>query len=121
MTVDILLRVPAPAADAARSSVTGAVAVAGQLHDGALLAWAHGAFIHGMSLVLPVCGAFAVAALIAERTGRGGDDLDVHCAAAAIIAVSTAVVRHWVEGDGTQDLVALYDRQFAALAGGLRF
>lgn len=62
-----------------------------------------------------------VAALISERTGRDPDDLDVHCAAAALISVSTAVVRHWVQRDGKADLVALYDRQFALLAGGLRF
>jgi AcrR family transcriptional regulator len=63
----------------------------------------------------------AVAALIVERTGRPADDLEVHCAAAAIIAVSTAVVKHWVAGDGREDLVALYDGQFALLAEGLRF
>jgi AcrR family transcriptional regulator len=61
-----------------------------------------------------------VAALISERTGRDPDDLDVHCAAAALIAVSTAVVRHWVQRDGKVDLVALHDRQFALLAEGLR-
>ncbi|SHM18726.1 acyl-CoA-like ligand-binding transcription factor [Actinacidiphila paucisporea] len=62
-----------------------------------------------------------VAAVISERTGRDPDDLDVHCAAAALIAVSTAVVRHWVQRDGEVDLVALYDRQFALLAEGVRF
>ncbi|CAG6396616.1 TetR family transcriptional regulator [Streptomyces cocklensis] len=62
-----------------------------------------------------------VAAVISERTGRDPDDLDVHCAAAALMAVSTAVVRHWVQRDGEVDLVALYDRQFALLAQGIRF
>lgn len=62
-----------------------------------------------------------VAAVISERTGRDLDDLDVHCAAAALIAVSTAVVRHWVNKDGKVDLVALYGRQFALLEEGLRF
>lgn len=62
-----------------------------------------------------------MAAVISERTGRDPDDLDVHCAAAALIAVSTAVVKHWVQRDGSVDLVALYDRQFALLAEGLRF
>ncbi|NJP43681.1 acyl-CoA-like ligand-binding transcription factor [Actinacidiphila epipremni] len=61
-----------------------------------------------------------VAALICERTGRDPGDLDAHCAAAALIAVSTAVVRYWVEHDGKVDLVPLYDRQFAQLAAGLR-
>jgi hypothetical protein len=52
---------------------------------------------------------------------RSPDDVEVHCAAAAIIAVSAAVVRHWVERDGAEDLVALYDRPFRLLAEGLRF
>lgn len=63
----------------------------------------------------------AVAALIRERTERAPDDLEVHCAAAAIIAVATTVVRYWVEQDGTEDLAALYDRHFGLLAAGLRF
>jgi AcrR family transcriptional regulator len=63
----------------------------------------------------------ALAAVIVERTGRSPDDVEVHCAAAAIIAVSAAVVRHWVERDGADDLVALYDQPFRLLAEGLRF
>ena len=62
-----------------------------------------------------------VAAMISERTGRPADDLDVAAAAAAIIGVSMAVVHHWAERDGAPDLAALYDRQFARLAEGLRF
>ncbi|MGW4892993.1 MFS transporter [Kitasatospora sp. NPDC004240] len=53
---------PAPAAEAARDSVTAAGAVARDLGDPALLASAHGAFVHGMGEVLTVCG---VAALVA--------------------------------------------------------
>ncbi|MDF9814943.1 MFS transporter [Streptomyces sp. SPB162] len=52
--------VPAAAADAARDSVTGADAVAASTHDAALLASAHHAFLHGMSLVLVACGAIAI-------------------------------------------------------------
>ncbi|MFJ6214809.1 TetR family transcriptional regulator [Streptomyces sp. NPDC092296] len=63
----------------------------------------------------------AISALIVERTGRAPDDLEVHCASAAIIAVFTAVVRHWVQRDGTEDLAALYDRNLTLLAQGLRF
>ena len=63
----------------------------------------------------------ALAAVIVERTGRAPDDIEVHCAAAAIIAVSAAVVRHWVERDGAPDLVGLYDPAFRMLAEGLRF
>ncbi|MFE9812800.1 MFS transporter [Streptomyces sp. NPDC005227] len=55
---------PAPAADAARDSVSGANAVAGQLHDAGLTASAHEAFIHGMDLVLTACGAIALLAAV---------------------------------------------------------
>jgi AcrR family transcriptional regulator len=63
----------------------------------------------------------ALAAVIVERTGRAPDDLEAHSAAAAIMAVSTAVVRHWVRSDGRQDLAALYEGPFRMLAEGLRF
>jgi len=46
---------PGPAATAATDSVSGAVAVAGRLHDGALAASAHVAYVHAMDLVLVVC------------------------------------------------------------------
>jgi EmrB/QacA subfamily drug resistance transporter len=52
------------AAGAARDSVTGADGVAARLHDPALLASAHGAFVHGMNLVMMVCGASALAAAV---------------------------------------------------------
>ncbi|WP_329116635.1 acyl-CoA-like ligand-binding transcription factor [Streptomyces sp. NBC_01465] len=61
-----------------------------------------------------------VAAMIADRTGRPESDLEIRCAAAAIIAVSSAVIRHWVEGDGQENLSALYDTQLGLLAAGLR-
>ncbi|MFC3577003.1 MFS transporter [Streptomyces yaanensis] len=51
---------PAQAADAARDSVSGADAVARQLHDAGLAASAHEAFVHGMNLVLTACGAIAI-------------------------------------------------------------
>ncbi|WP_330349539.1 MFS transporter [Streptomyces sp. NBC_00582] len=51
---------PASAADTARDSVSGADAVAARLHDTALTASAHAAFVHGMDLVLLVCGAIAL-------------------------------------------------------------
>ncbi|WP_333767934.1 MFS transporter, partial [Streptomyces sp. IBSBF 2435] len=53
-----------PAAAAARDSVSGADAVAARLHDPGLLASAHGAFVHGMSLALLVCGAIALVAAV---------------------------------------------------------
>jgi len=63
----------------------------------------------------------AIAAIIAERSGRNASDLDVKCAAAAIIAVFATLVRHWVEGGGTEDLAALYERHLPLLAHGLEF
>lgn len=63
----------------------------------------------------------AIAALIAERGGLDPDDLDAHAAAAAIVGVFAAVVRHWAEHGGTADLAAQYDRQLALLAAGLPF
>jgi Na+/melibiose symporter-like transporter len=51
---------PARAADTARDSVSGADAVAAQVHDAALTVSAHGAFVHGMNLVLLACGAIAL-------------------------------------------------------------
>jgi AcrR family transcriptional regulator len=63
----------------------------------------------------------AIAAIIAERSARSAGDLDVKCAAAAIIAVFTTIVRHWVEGDGEEDLAALYERHLPLLSRGLDF
>jgi len=57
--------------------------------------------------------------MIAQRTGRDDADLDVRCAAAAIIGISSAVIQYWVEGGAVDDLVALYDRQLGRLASGL--
>jgi EmrB/QacA subfamily drug resistance transporter len=51
---------PAPAAHAAKDSVAGAVAVAGQLHSAALHASAQTAYVHAMGVVLVVCGAVAL-------------------------------------------------------------
>lgn len=63
----------------------------------------------------------AIAAIIAERTGRPVSDLDVKCAAAAIIAVFTTLMRHWVEGGGTEDLADLYERHLPLLSRGIEF
>jgi EmrB/QacA subfamily drug resistance transporter len=60
---------PAAAAGTARGSVSAAQAVADKLHDTALAASAHSAFVHGMTTVLLVCGIAASlsALLIAAR------------------------------------------------------
>jgi EmrB/QacA subfamily drug resistance transporter len=51
---------PAPAAHAATDSVSGAVAVAGQLHSAALAASAQSSYAHAMDVVLLVCGVVAL-------------------------------------------------------------
>ncbi len=51
---------PAAAAAAARQSIFGAVAVAGQIHSRGLLSSAHAAFAHGMDLALVVSGRIAL-------------------------------------------------------------
>ncbi|WP_243710862.1 MFS transporter [Actinomadura sp. KC216] len=55
---------PPDAADAARDSVGGAVAVAERLGDGGLLASARDAYVHGMAAVLGACGAAALAVAV---------------------------------------------------------
>ncbi|MFI9821628.1 MFS transporter [Streptomyces sp. NPDC052013] len=70
---------PAPAAEAARESLSGAHAVAGQLDLPALAASADAAYLDGMSLVLVVCGAAAlvtaaVAALFLPNPRPAGQD-----------------------------------------------
>ncbi|MFF5012385.1 TetR family transcriptional regulator [Streptomyces sp. NPDC001165] len=62
-----------------------------------------------------------IAEVIAERSGRDASDLEIRCAAAAIIAVFTTLVRHWVEGDGKEDLAGLYERHLPLLSRGLDF
>jgi hypothetical protein len=60
---------PAPVAHAARGSISAAQSIADQLHNTALTASAHAAFVHAMDLVLLVCGIGAAlsAVLIALR------------------------------------------------------
>jgi EmrB/QacA subfamily drug resistance transporter len=55
-----LAGLPGPAAQTARDSVPGAMAVAAQLHSPALAAQAGAAYLHGTNIVLAVCAAVAV-------------------------------------------------------------
>ncbi|TDD85249.1 DHA2 family efflux MFS transporter permease subunit [Actinomadura darangshiensis] len=55
---------PAGAAGAARDSIGGAVAAAGRLEDGGLLASARDAYVHGMDAVLGACAAAALAVAV---------------------------------------------------------
>ncbi|MGC9669080.1 MFS transporter [Planosporangium sp. 12N6] len=72
----VVTGLPAQAADAARGSVAGAVAVAGRLHDAALAASARTAYVHAMDVVLLACGGVALlgavltAAFLPSRAGR---------------------------------------------------
>lgn len=54
-----------PAADTARDSVAGAVAVAAQLGDEALAASAASAYVHAMAVVLVVCAGLALLGAVA--------------------------------------------------------
>lgn len=68
---------PAEAAGTARDSIGGAVAVAGRLDDGGLLASARDAYAHGMGAVFAACAAAAVAAgvlLWLFQPGRARED-----------------------------------------------
>ena len=55
---------PAPAADAARRGVSGGVAVARRFHSASLLQEVRDAFVHGMQIMLWVCGGLAVAGVV---------------------------------------------------------
>jgi hypothetical protein len=62
-----------------------------------------------------------VAKVLARHVGRKPDDLEVACAAAAIIAISMTVMRSWVAADGKPDLGELYDNYLGLLDNGLPF
>jgi hypothetical protein len=71
---------PAPAAEVARDSIAGGLAVAAQLGDPALAVSAQAAYLHGMTLVLIACAAIAVlgaglaAAFLPSRAAPHHDD-----------------------------------------------
>ena len=56
----VVAALPPTAATAARQSIFGAIAVAGQIHSPALLISARAAFAHGMDLALVVSGVIAL-------------------------------------------------------------
>jgi MFS transporter, DHA2 family, multidrug resistance protein len=59
-----LAGLPAPLAGAVRDSVAAGVEVAHQLGSAALLLTVRGAFVHGMDLLLGVCGGIAVVGVV---------------------------------------------------------
>jgi DHA2 family multidrug resistance protein-like MFS transporter len=59
-----LAGLPGPAADAARDSVFAAIVLARKLHSSSLLDSARTSFVHGMDVMLVVCGGIAVAGIV---------------------------------------------------------
>jgi MFS transporter, DHA2 family, multidrug resistance protein len=59
-----LAGLPAPAAEAARDSVFAAIVLARKLHSSSLLESARTSFVHGMDVMLVVCGGIAVAGIV---------------------------------------------------------
>jgi DHA2 family multidrug resistance protein-like MFS transporter len=59
-----LAGLPAPAVDAARNSVFAAIALANKLRSASLLDSVRRAFLHGMDVMLLVCGGIAVAGIV---------------------------------------------------------
>jgi EmrB/QacA subfamily drug resistance transporter len=79
---------PSAAAHTARGSVSAAQAVADQLHDSALAASAHSAFVHGMTMVLLICGiAAGLSALLIAARMPGDTAQDSHDANPEAVAV----------------------------------
>jgi hypothetical protein len=57
--------------------------------------------------------------MVAERTGRSADDLEVRHFTALIVASWTVAISAWSETDGTKhDLAATMDRCLAHLEAG---
>ncbi|MFD7442562.1 TetR/AcrR family transcriptional regulator [Streptomyces sp. NPDC059909] len=57
--------------------------------------------------------------VLAERTGRETDDLEVRVFTAAVMGALREVTIYWAERDQRGDLVALLDRALDTLQGGL--
>ncbi|MEU7282613.1 TetR family transcriptional regulator [Streptomyces sp. NPDC045431] len=56
--------------------------------------------------------------VLADRTGRAADDLEVRVFTAAVMGALREVLLHWAERDQRDDLIALIDRAFDTLSGG---
>jgi AcrR family transcriptional regulator len=59
--------------------------------------------------------------VIAERTGRPSDALEVRVFIAAVFGVIHETTMYWVDNDRTEDLVPLLDRALTMLRRGLEF
>ncbi|MFJ8649850.1 TetR/AcrR family transcriptional regulator [Streptomyces sp. NPDC093546] len=56
--------------------------------------------------------------VLADRTGRAADDLEVRVFTAAVMGALREVLLHWAERDQRDDPIALIDRAFDTLSGG---
>jgi hypothetical protein len=80
---------PSTLATAARQSVGGGLSVAGRLHDATLHASATAGYVHGMDLVLLVCGIAALpAALVVGLLLPGRQQIAVDETPVAVHAVA---------------------------------
>ncbi|WP_164764685.1 TetR/AcrR family transcriptional regulator [Streptomyces lydicus] len=60
-----------------------------------------------------------ISAVLAERTGRPADDLELRVISAAILAALQEAMLNWVEGGESTELAALIDQTMDVLARGL--
>jgi AcrR family transcriptional regulator len=60
----------------------------------------------------------ALVEALADRIGRPADDFELQAFGAAVIAVVETAALHWVEADGTTDIVELLDRGVDFLIAG---
>ncbi|MEI5134032.1 TetR family transcriptional regulator [Streptomyces libani] len=60
-----------------------------------------------------------ISAVLAERTGRRADDLELRVISAAILAALQEAMLNWVEGGESAELEALIDQTMDVLARGL--
>jgi AcrR family transcriptional regulator len=58
----------------------------------------------------------AIGAALGERLGLGGDDIKVDALIAAALGTFDAALTRWSRSDGAEDLIALIDEAFAAVA-----
>ncbi|CAM5468090.1 TetR family transcriptional regulator OS=Streptomyces rimosus subsp. rimosus (strain ATCC / DSM 40260 / JCM 4667 / NRRL 2234) OX=1265868 GN=SRIM_026210 PE=4 SV=1 [Streptomyces rimosus subsp. rimosus] len=62
-----------------------------------------------------------ISAVLAERSGRPADDLEIRVIAAALLAALQEALMRWVADGQRDDLEGLIDRAMDVLARGLRF
>jgi AcrR family transcriptional regulator len=58
----------------------------------------------------------SIGAALAKRLGKREDDIEVEALVGAALGAFDVALNHWTRGDGTEDLLALIDAAFAAVA-----